>query len=89
MVIVEDTSKTSILRTIKSVVATSAGVNTSAQTSVIAGLELKQWAHEILKAALTNLAKRFMAKMTESTVNWINSGFHGAPLFFRKTRIFL
>lgn len=41
----------------------------------------KECVKEILRDLLKVVAKRFLAKMTESTVNWINSGFHGKPLF--------
>src|SRR3989338_101123 len=42
---------------------------------------LKDWAQTVLEQILKMIAKRLLAEMTQSTINWINSGFHGAPLF--------
>ncbi len=61
---------------------------TAAKTSVSAGTDLKQWALKIAEEALRNLAKKFLQKLTESTVNWINEGFHGAPLFVENPKSF-
>ena len=44
-------------------------------------LKLKEVAKDILKETLKVVARRALAEMTKSTVNWINTGFHGAPLF--------
>lgn len=44
-------------------------------------LHIKDFAKEVLKETLRAVAKRALAKMSESTVSWINSGFHGSPLF--------
>lgn len=41
----------------------------------------KECIKEVITEILKNLAKRALLKMTEATVNWINSGFHGSPLF--------
>ena len=54
---------------------------TAANTSVTTALAIKTWAAELLKQVLRAFARRLLAQMTQSTVNWINSGFHGAPLF--------
>ena len=42
---------------------------------------LKQWAQKLIELALMAAAKALLAQMTQATINWINSGFHGAPLF--------
>lgn len=36
---------------------------------------------DIIKQMLMEVARRLVDKITQSTVDWINSGFHGAPLF--------
>jgi hypothetical protein len=36
---------------------------------------------EVLRQALIVLGHKLLDTMTQSTVNWINSGFHGSPLF--------
>ncbi|HEV7424020.1 MAG TPA: hypothetical protein VGO21_02400 [Candidatus Paceibacterota bacterium] len=45
------------------------------------GLHIKDIAVEVLKELARTFAKRLLQKMTQATVNWINTGFHGAPLF--------
>jgi len=42
---------------------------------------VKTWAQKLLEQLLMTLAKRVLAALTQSTINWINSGFHGSPLF--------
>ncbi len=42
---------------------------------------LKEWAQKLLELALMAVAKAVLARLTQATINWINSGFHGAPLF--------
>ena len=51
-------------------------------------LSYKQLAKEIGKEILRNIAKRALQAMTKSTLNWINSGFHGAPLFLENPQSF-
>src|SRR3989344_7148351 len=52
------------------------------------GISVKNVAKEIAKQLLMVVAKRALAQMTKSTVNWINSGFHGAPLFLENPQSF-
>lgn len=40
---------------------------------------LKEIARQLIMAA----EKKLLQKMTQATVNWINSGFHGSPLFLQ------
>ncbi len=61
---------------------------TATQTTITAGISVKMWAQELLKEILRTFARRLLAKMTEATVNWINSGFHGAPLFLERPESF-
>ncbi len=43
--------------------------------------QLKEIAKAIVRETLKAVARKALAEMTKSTVNWINTGFHGAPLF--------
>ncbi|MFA6257619.1 MAG: hypothetical protein WC671_01240 [Candidatus Paceibacterota bacterium] len=43
--------------------------------------DIKNWAEYIGNQLLKMAAKRILAKMTQATINWINSDFHGSPLF--------
>lgn len=68
---------------------------TAASTAVIAGTTtittaktIKQWASEILKQFLMRMSRRLLARMTQSTINWINTGFHGNPLYVENPRSF-
>ena len=67
----------------------------AANTTLIAGntttetlTTLKEWAVYIGKELLKAVAKRILAEMTQATVNWINSDFHGAPLFLENPQSF-
>jgi len=51
-------------------------------------LHFKDYAIEIGKQLLKVAAKRILAKMTQATINWINSGFHGSPLFLENPESF-
>lgn len=61
---------------------------TRVQQTIDTKISLKNLAKEVLRQALKNLAKRAVQQMTKSTVNWINSGFHGAPLFLENPQSF-
>jgi hypothetical protein len=54
---------------------------TSVATQLNTSLKLKDLAKEVGKQVLMATAKKLLAEMTKSTVNWINTGFHGRPLF--------
>src|SRR3989344_1270677 len=54
--------------------------NTAANVTNTA-FTVKNFLKEILREVLKTIAKRALAELTKSTVNWINSGFHGKPLF--------
>src|SRR3989344_2884989 len=51
-------------------------------------ISVKNVLKEITRQFLMAAAKRALAQMTKSTVNWINSGFHGAPLFLENPQSF-
>ena len=55
--------------------------STSENTDAVKEYKLTECINAALKELLKLAARRLLAKMTESTVNWINTGFHGAPLF--------
>src|SRR3989338_4862523 len=54
--------------------------NTAANVTNTA-FNIKKFLSDILKEVLKTIAKRALAELSKSTVNWINSGFHGKPLF--------
>ena len=54
---------------------------TSGSTVIQTGQILKDALIELGKQLLKIAAKRLFAQMTQSTIDWINSGFHGSPLF--------
>lgn len=56
--------------------ALNAGTNISSL-----GLKIKDVAKEVLRQTAMAVARRALQEMTKSTVNWINDGFHGQPLF--------
>src|SRR3989338_6345612 len=67
------------------------GVNTgigATQQTVATVLSIKEVAKKVVQQVLMNLAKRFLQKMTTSMTNWINSGFHGSPLFLENPQSF-
>ena len=58
-----------------------AGVGNAATNASSLALKVKDVALKVLEEALKAVAKRLLAEVTKSTINWINSGFHGSPLF--------
>lgn len=60
-----------------------AGATTSSAASQFSllGLKLKDVAIWMGQQLLMQVAKKFLAEMTQATINWINSDFHGSPLF--------
>ncbi len=71
----------SYLRTILIGTSTTANVTNTAVT-------VKNVAKEILRQILMTITRRLLQQMTKSTVNWINSGFHGSPLFLENPESF-
>ncbi|OGJ01082.1 hypothetical protein A3G98_02575 [Candidatus Nomurabacteria bacterium RIFCSPLOWO2_12_FULL_37_8] len=61
---------------------------TAGATVTTASLGIKDVAKEILKQIVMSIQRRLLATMTKSMVNWINSGFHGAPLFLENPQSF-
>jgi hypothetical protein len=62
-------------------------INTTS-TVTDTGLSLKEYAREIARIFLQRLAKKFLEQTTTSTINWINTGFHGRPLFVENPESF-
>lgn len=62
---------------------TTASATTASATSnaSVLSIKIKEFAIEMGKQLLKVAAKRLLAQMTQATINWINSGFHGSPLF--------
>lgn len=48
---------------------------------VIVTTDIERVVKEIIVEILKVVAQRLLDKMTQSTINWINNGFHGKPLF--------
>jgi len=48
----------------------------------------KEVIYTILEQVLMAIARKVLEKMTQSTVNWINQGFHGSPLFLENSDSF-
>ena len=61
---------------------------TSGSTVANTALHVKDFAIQILQTLLKMVAKRVLAAMTQATINWINSGFHGSPLFISNPESF-
>ncbi|MCE9549389.1 DUF4141 domain-containing protein [Candidatus Nomurabacteria bacterium] len=52
------------------------------------GLSVKDVLKEIARQFLMLAARRLLAQMTQNTINWINGGFHGNPLYIENPRSF-
>src|SRR3989339_56734 len=63
-------------------------VVTSGSTVTNTSLHIKDFAQFLLRQILMRVAKAFLAKMTQATINWINSDFHGSPLFLENPESF-
>lgn len=70
-------------------VATGVATTSSAASQLsLLGFKIKDIALELGKQILKHLAKQVLAKMTQATINWINSDFHGSPLFVENPESF-
>jgi hypothetical protein len=54
---------------------------TAATTYSLLGYKIKEVAMKVGEEILKVVAKQVLAKMTQATINWINTDFHGQPLF--------
>ena len=64
------------------------GGMSAASTSISAWFDAHKFAQWVLDNVLKRIAKALLAKMTQSIINWINSDFHGAPLFIQNPESF-
>lgn len=51
------------------------------QNTTSAVKDMKDWAVYLGQQLLKVVAQKILAQMTQATINWINSDFHGSPLF--------
>lgn len=51
-------------------------------------LAAKTWTQKLWEQAKMAVARRLIQEVTKSIVNWINNGFHGAPLFLENPESF-
>jgi len=61
---------------------------TQISTSTDTSISIKNVAKEVARQALMAVARAFLQKMTQSIVTWINSGFHGNPLYLENPESF-
>ncbi|MES3031965.1 MAG: hypothetical protein V4699_01850 [Patescibacteria group bacterium] len=73
-----------VFNTITSIFTQSGTASTIVQTGSILKSAMIELGKQLLKVA----AKQLLAKMTQATINWINSDFHGAPLFLENPESF-
>lgn len=66
----------------------SATTVTSGTDAANLGISVGKLGRELFQQVLAVIAKRAIAEMTKSTVNWINTGFHGKPLFLENPQSF-
>ncbi len=69
------------------ITASSTGIGTGATVGDL-GYTIKNFAKDLFKQVLMSMARRALQEMTKSTINWINSGFHGNPLFVENPQSF-
>lgn len=71
--------------TAETAVATGA---TAASSATTAAWTVKDWVLRMGEEFLKLAAKALLAKMTQATIDWINSDFHGSPLFLENPSSF-
>lgn len=62
--------------------------STSASNATNTAISVKNVALEVLRQSIMVIVRGLLQKMTQATVKWINSGFHGAPLFVQNPESF-
>ncbi len=62
--------------------------STAVSSATTASYAAKEWYELILEQVLQAVARKALQEITKSTVNWINSGFHGSPLFLENSDSF-
>ncbi len=61
---------------------------TSGATVTSATKDTKEFAQFLLRQILMHIAKAALVRITQATINWINSDFHGSPLFIENPESF-
>jgi len=61
---------------------------TSKATALSAYFDSHKFARWIMEQVLKRIAKAILARMTQAVINWINSDFHGSPLFIQNPESF-
>ncbi len=90
--------KKKVTETVSSAISTSVPVNDSSansslkevkgNTETAAEKTTNQWATEVCKQVLMGIARKLLDKITTNTIKWINSGFHGNPLYITNSDSF-
>jgi hypothetical protein len=76
------------LHTVVSIFNGVTGTGTLVTSASNTAFHIKDFLIEILKEIARSIMKKALADLTSGTVNWINSGFHGAPLFLTNSDSF-
>ncbi len=67
--------------------ATATGI-IAGSTTVNTAISIKNVAKEVFRQFLMLTARRLLSKITQNTINWINTGFHGNPLYIENSKSF-
>ncbi|MFA5792011.1 MAG: hypothetical protein WC884_03170 [Candidatus Paceibacterota bacterium] len=78
---VADVGPKAWIRTIFSGTTSVASSTSAIANTTNTAISIKNVMLEILRQAIMVVQRRLLQELTKSTINWINSGFHGAPLF--------
>jgi hypothetical protein len=65
---------------LQTAIAKASGISSTTDT--------KSWLQKLGEQLLKIAAKQLLAQMTQATINWINNGFHGSPLFIENPESF-
>jgi hypothetical protein len=63
-------------------------VSTAVSSNASLGMKITALGKEVLRQAIIAFEHQLISTMTQSTVKWINSGFHGSPLFVQNPSLF-
>jgi hypothetical protein len=88
VIITDDESKESWEQRAYRWVTAPSSVSTSVSTGASLSMKIEAAGKEVLRQAIIAFEHQLFAQITQSTVNWINSGFHGSPLFVQNPDAF-
>ena len=77
-------NETGFMGILRNIFLGTTGVSTATNTAI----SVKNVAIEIARQVIMTVERALLQKMTQATVNWINSGFHGSPLFLQNSDSF-